>query len=128
MVPAFALLLVLQLAGELIVQTLALPLPGPLVGMLLLFAFLVARGGVPDGLRQLGDLLLQNMMLLFIPAVAGVMLLFDRVAAEWLPFFVACIGGAAITLTVTALTLQALLKRRPPDPRDTGERSQEASR
>lgn len=112
MVPAFALLLVLQLAGELIVQTLSLPLPGPLVGMLLLFGVLVARGGVPDGLRQLGDLLLQNMMLLFIPAVAGVMLLFDRVASEWLPFFAACLGGAAITLAVTALTLQALLKRR----------------
>ncbi|URI09151.1 CidA/LrgA family protein [Aquincola tertiaricarbonis] len=115
MIQAFAVLLVLQLVGELLVQSLGLPLPGPLVGMLLLLAGLVWRGGVPEPLRKLGDVLLQNMMLLFIPAVAGVMMLFERVAQEWLPFFVACIGGAAITLVVTALVLQALLKRRPPD-------------
>lgn len=115
MIQAFAVLLVLQLVGELLVQSLGLPLPGPLIGMLLLFGLLVWRGGVPEPLRKLGEVLLQNMMLLFIPAVAGVMMLFDRVAQEWLPFFVACIGGAAITLAVTALVLQALLRRRPPD-------------
>lgn len=115
MIQAFAVLLVLQLVGELLVQSLGLPLPGPLVGMLLLFGLLVWRGSVPEPLRKLGEVLLQNMMLLFIPAVAGVMMLFDRVAQEWLPFFVACIGGAAITLAVTALVLQALLRRRPPD-------------
>ncbi|MCR5863754.1 MAG: CidA/LrgA family protein [Aquincola tertiaricarbonis] len=115
MIQAFAVLLVLQLVGELLVQSLGLPLPGPLIGMLLLFGILVWRGGVPEPLRKLGEVLLQNMMLLFIPAVAGVMMLFDRVAQEWLPFFVACIGGAAITLAVTALVLQALLRRRPPD-------------
>lgn len=115
MIQAFAVLLVLQLVGELLVQSLHLPLPGPLVGMLLLLAGLVWHGRVPEPLRKLGEVLLQNMMLLFIPAVAGVMMLFDRVAQEWLPFFVACIGGAAITLAVTALVLQALLKRRPPD-------------
>lgn len=115
MIQAFAVLLVLQLVGELLVQSLHLPLPGPLVGMLLLLAGLVWHGRVPEPLRKLGDVLLQNMMLLFIPAVAGVMMLFERVAQEWLPFFVACIGGAAITLAVTALVLQALLKRRPPD-------------
>lgn len=115
MIQAFAVLLVLQLVGELLVQSLGLPLPGPLIGMLLLFGLLVWRGGVPEPLRRLGEVLLQNMMLLFIPAVAGVMMLFDRVAQEWLPFFVACIGGAAVTLAVTALVLQALLRRRPPD-------------
>lgn len=115
MIQAFAVLLVLQLVGELLVQSLGLPLPGPLIGMLLLFGLLVWRGGVPEPLRKLGEVLLQNMMLLFIPAVAGVMMLFDRVAQEWLPFFVACIGGAAVTLAVTALVLQALLRRRPPD-------------
>lgn len=121
MIQAFAVLLVLQLVGELLVQSLGLPLPGPLIGMLLLFGILVWRGGVPEPLRRLGEVLLQNMMLLFIPAVAGVMMLFDRVAQEWLPFFVACIGGAAVTLAVTALVLQALLRRRPPDASLAGE-------
>ena len=44
MVQAFALLLVFQLAGEVAAQALGLPVPGPLVGMLLLFAALLALG------------------------------------------------------------------------------------
>jgi putative effector of murein hydrolase LrgA (UPF0299 family) len=50
------------------------------------------------------------MMLLFIPAIAGVMLHFERIAREWLPFLVAGIAGAAITLAVTAWTLRWLLR------------------
>ncbi len=114
MLQAFAILLVFQLIGEVAVQVLRMPLPGPLVGMLLLFGALVWRGGVPDSLRETAGSLLRHMMLLFIPAVAGVMMYFDRVSAEWLPFFAAGIGGAAITLALTALTLRWLLRRREP--------------
>lgn len=111
MLYAVAVLLTFQLIGEALVQVAGLPLPGPLAGMLLLFAALVLRGGVPESLGHTSNTLLQNMMLLFIPAIAGVMLHFDRVAAEWQPFLVACVVGAAVTLVVTALTFQWLLKR-----------------
>ena len=110
MIHAFAALLVFQLAGETLAQALGLPVPGPLVGMLLLFAALLAWGRLPDGLREASGALLRNLMLLFIPAVAGVMLHFDRVAREWLPFMAACVLGAAVTLAVTALTLRLMLR------------------
>ena len=111
MLPALALLLISQLVGEVAVQWLHLPLPGPLIGMLLLFATLVIRGGAPDGLRDLAGNLLQNLMLLFIPAVTGVMLHFERVGQEWLPFLAAAVIGTAITMAVTVLTLRLMLKR-----------------
>ena len=110
MLPAFAALLVFQLAGETLAQALGLPVPGPLVGMLLLFAALLVYGRLPEGLREASGALLRNLMLLFIPAVAGVMLHFDRVAREWLPFMAACVLGAAVTLAVTALTLRLMLR------------------
>jgi putative effector of murein hydrolase LrgA (UPF0299 family) len=109
-VHAFALLLVFQLAGEVAVQALALPLPGPLVGMLLLFVALVVRGVLPDALAKAAQALLSHLMLLFIPAVTGVMMYFDRIGREWLPFLAACVLGAAVTLTVTALTLRWMLR------------------
>jgi putative effector of murein hydrolase LrgA (UPF0299 family) len=109
-VHAFALLLVFQLAGEVAVQALALPLPGPLVGMLLLFVVLVVRGAMPDALAKAAQALLSHLMLLFIPAVTGVMMYFDRIGREWLPFLAACVLGAAVTLTVTALTLRWMLR------------------
>lgn len=110
MVHGFALLLVFQLVGEVAVQALSLPVPGPLVGMLLLFALLAVRGGLPDELIEAANALLRHLMLLFVPAVTGVMMYFDRFAREWLPFLAACILGAAVTLVVTALTLRWMLR------------------
>lgn len=110
MVQAFAFLLVFQLVGEVAVQVLGLPVPGPIVGMLLLLVALVVRGGLPDSLRDTANALLRHLMLLFIPAVTGVMMYFDRFAREWLPFLAASILGAALTLGVTALTLRWMLR------------------
>lgn len=110
MLPAIAALFIFQLFGELLVQWLALPVPGPLIGMLLLFGALIIRGRIPQGLSQTSNLLLNHLMLLFIPAVAAVMMHFSRVGQEWLPFLAACIGGAAVTLAVSALTLRWMLR------------------
>ncbi len=117
MIYATAALLVCQFLGELVVRLLALPLPGALVGMLLLFAGLLALGRVPEALERTSGTLLQNMMLLFIPAIVGVMVHFERVAREWQPFLVACVVGSAVTLVVTAQTLRWLLRTRPAEVR-----------
>ena len=104
-------LFVLQWVGEVLVQALGLPLPGALVGALLLLVGLLALGRLPKGLEQTAGALLQNMMLLFIPIVAGVMLHFERIASEWLPFLASGIGGAVLTLVVTALVFRRMLAR-----------------
>ncbi len=60
-----------QLAGELIVAATGLPVPGPVCGMALLFAGLVIKGGLPAELARVGDALLGNLSLLFVPAGVG---------------------------------------------------------
>lgn len=113
MLYALAALFAFQLAGEALVHALALPLPGALVGTLLLLTALLWLGRLPVALEQTALTLLQNMMLLFIPTIAGVMLHFDRIAREWQPFVVAGVAGAAITYVVTALTFRWMLARSP---------------
>lgn len=108
---AFLALLVLQWVGEVLVQALGLPLPGALVGALLLLVGLLLLGRLPKALEQTSAALLQNLMLLFIPIVAGVMLHFERIASEWLPFLASGIGGAVLTLLVTAAVFRWLLQR-----------------
>jgi putative effector of murein hydrolase LrgA (UPF0299 family) len=71
---------------------------------------LIAYGRVPEVLRDTTSGLLQHLMLLFIPAVTGVMMHFGRVSQEWLPFLAAGVGGAATTLVVTAFTLRWMLR------------------
>lgn len=106
-----AVLLVLQLLGELFVRLTGLPIPGALIGLLALFGGLVWLGRLPVALRDTARNVLQHLMLLFIPAVAGIMLHFDLLAQEWLPFLLACIVGTMITIVVTALTLSWMIKR-----------------
>lgn len=111
MLYALAVLFAFQLLGELVVRTTDLPLPGALLGTLLLLLGLLFYKRLPKALEDTAQLLLQNMMLLFIPVIAGVMLEFDHLRREWLPFVLACIAGAAVTFTATALTFRFFLQR-----------------
>ena len=100
-----------QLAGELIVAALSLPVPGPVAGMLLLLAGLLMRGSVPDELGAVGDFLLGNFSLLFVPAGVGVMLHTGLLGREWLPLSAALVVSTLLTIAVTALVLRALSRR-----------------
>lgn len=111
MLYALAALFAFQLVGEAIVRYFQLTFPGALLGALLLLVGLLLRGKLPQALEQTAQTLLQNMMLLFIPTIAGVMLHFDRIAKEWQPFLVAGVAGAAITFAVTALTFKWMMAR-----------------
>ncbi|ANQ84317.1 CidA/LrgA family protein [Azoarcus olearius] len=118
MLAALTLLLLFQLAGEVIARALALPIPGPVIGMALLFLALLVRGGPGDDLRSTAGTLLQHLSLLFVPAGTGVVLYGSRIADEWLPLGVALVGSTALAIAVTALVLQALLRRREPPAED----------
>ena len=111
MVAALLSLLLFQLAGELVVRALHVPVPGPVAGMAGLLAALAIHGRVPEALRTTSDALLQRLMLLLVPATAGLMLQLDRLGRDWIAIAVAGIGGTAVTLVMTALTLRALVAR-----------------
>ncbi|WP_313952219.1 CidA/LrgA family protein [Accumulibacter sp.] len=111
MIGAITLLLVFQLIGEIIARTLALPVPGPVIGMALLFAALAVRGGPSTDLRNTAQGLLQHLSLLFVPAGTGIMLHFQRMNDEWLPLAVSLLGSTLITIAVTALVLRFLTRR-----------------
>jgi holin-like protein len=111
MIYTFTLLLIFQLVGELLVRALALPIPGPVIGMALLFLTLLARGRVGDELRSGTGSLLQHLSLLFVPAGAGVMLHLQRVADEWLPITVALVVSTFAGMAVTALVLRTMTNR-----------------
>jgi holin-like protein len=110
MLGAFTVLLVYQLVGEVLVLATGLPVPGPVIGMLLLFVTLLVRGSAPAWLRDTCQGLLSHLSLLFVPAGVGVLLHFKRLGAEWLPIVVALVASTVITIGVTALVMRALQK------------------
>lgn len=108
---AITVLILMQLLGEALVALTHLPLPGSLVGLLLLLAWFVWRGRVPRGLKETAGHVLPHLMLLFIAPVAALMLHLDRIQAEWLAFLAACLGSAVLTTLVTAYTFRWMLTR-----------------
>ena len=102
------LILVCQLAGELVAGALALPVPGPVLGMVLLFAILMFRGSVPEQLDHTANGLLRSMSLLFVPAGTGVILHFRLLGEALLPLGLALIVSTFGTIVVTALLMQWL--------------------
>ena len=108
MIGTFSLLLLYQLAGELLVRAFGWPFPGPVIGMSLLFLTLLLRGTVSQELRSGTGALLQHLSLLFVPAGAGVMLHLQRIADEWLPITVALFASTFIGLAVTAWVIRAM--------------------
>ncbi len=113
MLTALTGLVLCQFAGEVIARGLGLPLPGPVVGMVLLLALLVWRErrglvAVPASLRSVTAVLLGNLSLLFVPAGVGVVTQLDVLRANWLAVAVSILASTAIGLLVTGWVMQAL--------------------
>ena len=114
MIGAIAALLLMQLVGTLLVQFTHIPLPGPVVGMLLLFVWLLWRGSAPLALKSTTRPILENLSLLFVPAGVGIIAHWRAAAGQaWQIAFVLVVA-AAVTLLVTAWTLHWLLGRHAP--------------
>ena len=110
MIQTFAVLLIFQTLGEGLAFAFTLPVPGPVIGMLLLFCYLLARPRAVEKLAPTTLEFLKHLSLLFIPAGVGIMVHAGRVAAEWVPIVVALVVSAAVSLVVTGLVLKWLQK------------------
>lgn len=112
MIQAIATLLIFQLAGEVLARLAALPVPGPVLGLLLLLLVFAFRGAVPEALQRVASAILRHLSLLFVPAGVGLVLQVARIRAEWEAIAAALVGSTALTLIVTAAVFR-LVARRP---------------
>ncbi|WP_334189387.1 CidA/LrgA family protein [Noviherbaspirillum sp.] len=110
MIRTITTLLLFQTIGEGIAFALSLPVPGPVIGMVLLFIYLVVAKGAVDKLAPVSLELLKHLSLLFIPAGVGIMVHAQRVAAEWLPIALALVASTVVSIAVTAAVVRALQK------------------
>ena len=110
MLESIAVLLICQLIGELIVHAFAIPVPGPVLGMALLFLGLVLRGNMPASLSDTANGLLGQLSLLFVPAGVGVMTHLTLLGNQWLPITASLIVSTLLTIAVTGLLMQRLTR------------------
>ncbi|MGZ5200437.1 MAG: CidA/LrgA family protein [Telluria sp.] len=108
MLAAFAVLLIFQCLGEGVAFLTGWPIPGPVIGMLLLFAALLAWPRLHALLEQTASELLRHLSLLFVPAGVGIIVAAASGRGQWLAIGAALVGSTLLTLAVTALVMQAL--------------------
>ncbi|MGK0441062.1 MAG: holin-like protein [Pseudohongiellaceae bacterium] len=111
MIKGLTVLLVFQCAGELIRQFGDVVLPGPVIGMFLLFITLCLRGRVSASLQKASQSLIGMMTLLFVPATTGLYFLSAEVMSQWLAITVALVAGTVLSLVFNALLMRKLVKK-----------------
>ena len=130
MIASLALILLAQLLGEILARGAGVPVPGPVIGMGLMFGFLLLRDsrlGLPrilpkpltDGtLETTARVLLMNLSLMFVPAGVGVVGRLDLLRAQGLKLAIVLVVSTALSLLVTVLVFRAVasrVERRRPD-------------
>jgi putative effector of murein hydrolase LrgA (UPF0299 family) len=107
------LILLCQLLGEIVVRGMGAPIPGPVVGLIVLLLLLqgrdriglLRRGPLGDGgVERAAGGMLAHLSLLFVPAGVGVVQHLDLVSSHGVAIFVILALSAVVTLVVTSVT------------------------
>jgi len=105
-------LLACELAGEVIVRLVNAPIPGPVVGMMLLFVLLRLRRTSPTaGVVRVGEYLLGHLQLFFVPAGVGVVAYLAVLRDHPLPVLAGLLGSWILGLVTVGWTMTLLLRR-----------------
>ena len=102
-----AWLLIFQSIGELLARGLALPLPGPVIGMVLLLPAL-RWSAVREPVSSCAEFLLSHLSLLFVPAGVGVMTHLSLVSQYGVRMLAVVVLSTLAGLCVTVLSLHLL--------------------
>lgn len=101
----------MYLAGTSLASGFHLPLPGSLLGMLLLLCLLAAGVVREEQLDELGRFMLTHLAFFFVPLAVGVMTYSALLSSAGPVLVIALVGSAAAGLAVAGLVGQALARR-----------------
>ena len=96
--------------GELLVKITGVSLPGSIVGMLLLAAFLEMGWIKLEWVKQISDFLLSNLGFFFVPPGAALMLNFGTIAKDFWAIAIATLVSTILVLLSTGWTHQIVRK------------------
>ena len=119
MLESLGLILVCQLVGEVVVRHFAAPVPGPVLGMALLFLFLALRdrygasawaGSYFQHVESTGKGLLAHLSLMFVPAGVGLVKNMSVLSAQGVGLFIALLVSTIATLLVSVAAFRLVAR------------------
>lgn len=111
MIGAIALLFVCQLLGEVIRRAVGLPLPGAVIGMVILIGWLAMVRKERPTLTAVTGWLTAHLSIMFVPAAVGLIDEGEALRRYGVGLAVATGASTVLTMTVTALVFRWALRR-----------------
>lgn len=108
---SFAWLIGFLLAGEIIESVLHVPIPGNVIGMLLLFLSLQIKWIKLDQVKGAADMLLAHMMLFFAPIIVGTIAYTELLTDNLLAIIAVITVGTLAVLISSGLSAKLLEKK-----------------
>ena len=108
-------LVLFQLLGSMLSALLLPMLPGAILGMLLLFVFLMLRREVGEPLSVAANSLLRYLPLLLVPPAVGVMVYAKDIAADFWAIVGALVLSLVIAMGFVGVLMQQMVKRKEKD-------------
>lgn len=106
----FGILIFLQFISNLIINILPVKFPAPILGMVIFVVLLQAKIIKEEWIKNICDLLLKHMALLFIPLFVGIIVHFDLIKTNILPILITIFIITTLIMVFTALFVETIIK------------------
>ncbi|HRO15780.1 MAG TPA: CidA/LrgA family protein [Paracoccus sp. (in: a-proteobacteria)] len=110
MIPLLATILAFELIGEIASRAFDLPMPGPVIGMVLLLGAFRLWPALLDRLRPVGQGLLAHLSLFFVPAGVGIVAHLGLLRDYGVAMVVAIAVSTVLALAAGALAFTAVAR------------------
>lgn len=112
MIGEFAIILAITYISSIISKYTPIPIPGPVIGILLLFILLNFKILKVENIKNATNLMLTNLAFLFLPPGVGLLKSINILANNWHKLFFVVVITTIITLVVTGWSVQFIIKRK----------------
>ncbi|MCQ2969831.1 MAG: CidA/LrgA family protein, partial [Clostridium sp.] len=102
----------IYLLGVLLVDVTVLPIPGNVLGMLILFLLLYFKVIKLEQISTISNFFLEHLAFFFIPAGVGLISSFDIIKDIWIQLLIVCFITTIITMACTGRIVQRIANRK----------------
>lgn len=111
MIAGLVEILLFQGLGEVVSRFVVPLVPGPVIGLILLLAWLQIRKGVPEPVESVASTLVQHLGLLFVPAAVGVVMFWPHLKSNAVAVVTALVVSVVLTIAVSAIVLRIFTRK-----------------
>ena len=105
----------IYLLGVLITDITGVPIPGNVIGMVILFLLLYLKVIKVEQISTISNFFLEHLAFFFIPAGVGLISSFSVIKNIWLQLLIVCFVTTAITMICTGLVVQKIANKKEGD-------------